>query len=85
MTGWVNSPAYQAVARALVAARQAQGLSQRDVAARIGKPPSFIARIEIGQRRVDFVELLAILRAIGVEEREVIGQLVGALPRQLEI
>jgi transcriptional regulator with XRE-family HTH domain len=45
--------------------RAGAGLSQRDLAAKIGRDQGMIARIESAQRRVDLVELIAILSALG--------------------
>lgn len=40
-------------------ARVRAGLTQVEVASRLGKPQSFVSKCESGERRVDFVELLA--------------------------
>ena len=41
----------------LIEARKQAGLTQVDVAKRLGKAHSFISKCELGERRVDFVEL----------------------------
>jgi len=46
-------------------ARQQAGLSQAEVARRLGKPQSFVSKCESGERRVDFVELLALAELYG--------------------
>ncbi len=38
-------------------ARQAAGLTQVKVAAKLGRPQSFVSKCESGERRVDVVEL----------------------------
>jgi transcriptional regulator with XRE-family HTH domain len=68
----------------LVAARRASGLSQKAVADLVGKPPSFIAKIELGERRLDLVEFIAISRAIGRVPEEILGEMTIALPGKLE-
>jgi transcriptional regulator with XRE-family HTH domain len=40
-------------------ARKSAGLTQGEAARRLGKPQSFVSKCESGERRVDFVELLA--------------------------
>jgi transcriptional regulator with XRE-family HTH domain len=45
--------------------RQRAGLSQSELARKLGQHQSFIARIESGQRGVNVVEFLAIAEAIG--------------------
>lgn len=69
----------------LIEARKAYGLTQRDLAARVGKPPSFVAKIEVGERRVDVVEFIALARAIGGNEAELLQALISALPADLAI
>ena len=55
------------IAEALRAARIGAGLSQRGAAEQLGMPASFVSKIELGERRVDVVELAAICRAYGVD------------------
>ena len=43
------------------------GLSQRGLSAALQENPTFIARIERGDRTLDVVEFLDIMRAVGVE------------------
>ena len=51
----------------LVATREAAGLTQRDLAARLKRPRSFVGRIEAGERRVDVIEFIEIARVMGVD------------------
>lgn len=46
--------------------REAQGLTQRDVAKRLGVPQSFVSKYESGERRLDLPELRQVCEAIGV-------------------
>lgn len=48
---------YEKFREKLVQARKDTGLTQAEVARRLGKPQSFVSKIESGERRVDFVEL----------------------------
>lgn len=52
-----HSAAYRRFQRKLQEARVETKLTQRQVAKRLGRPPSFVAKIETGERRVDFIEL----------------------------
>jgi len=49
--------AYKRFRARLVQARQEAGLTQVEVAKRLGRPNSFISKCELGERRVDVVEL----------------------------
>lgn len=62
--GWVVSPDYRALVDALATFRKEAGLSQRELARRIGKPPSFINKIELFERRVDLLEFVVIAEAM---------------------
>jgi transcriptional regulator with XRE-family HTH domain len=85
MRRWVASPSYRSAIGALVEARQSKGRTQRWLAAAVGKPPSFIAKIENGERRVDLVEFIAIARALGFEPSTLLGSIDGMLADPLEI
>lgn len=85
MRRWVNSPSYKAALSRMIEARKAAGLTQRDVAKAIGKPPSFIAKIEQGERRLDLVEFIVIARALGVREVDLFKTICADLPKRVDI
>jgi transcriptional regulator with XRE-family HTH domain len=74
----VFTPAYAVLRQMLVAIRKSARLSQRDLAQRLGRERSFVARIEQGERRVDVIELLWICEACGAEPREVLSPILRA-------
>ena len=47
--------------------RKAAGLTQTIVAERLGKPPSYVAKYEGGDRRLDILELMDVAAAIGFD------------------
>ena len=49
--------AYKEFRERLVRARLESGLTQVEVARKMGKAHSFVSKCELGERRVDFVEL----------------------------
>jgi transcriptional regulator with XRE-family HTH domain len=59
----------------LRARRKAAGLTQTVVAERLGKPPSFVAKYEAGDRRLDVLEFLDVARAIGFDPCDLIRTL----------
>ncbi len=63
----VHSPEQQLLRELLVAARDRAGLTQQKLASRLGKPQSFVAKYEGGERRLDVVEFVVIARAIGAD------------------
>ncbi len=56
---------YEAVKSALIAMRKTAGLTQRDVAKKLGREHSFVWRIENGERRVDLLEFYWVCEALG--------------------
>ncbi len=85
MRRWVSSPSYKGAIAALVAARHLSGKTQREVAAVIGKPPSFVAKVETGERRLDFVEFIVLARALGQDPAALLGDIARELSGQIDI
>lgn len=83
--GWVVSPHYRIVIEALKAARSDRDISQRELARRIGKPPSFINKIEQLERRLDVLEFIAIASAMQMEPTELLKTITARLPKAVEI
>jgi ribosome-binding protein aMBF1 (putative translation factor) len=65
----------------IVEKREAAGLTQHAISARLKRPQSFIASIETGQRRVDVVELLDLAKAIGFDPHEAVRRLSKVGPK----
>ena len=72
------TPAYAVLRQILVAVRKAAGLSQRELAARLKRERSFVARVEQGERRVDVIELMWICQACGADVRAVLKPILRA-------
>lgn len=60
----VHSEQYRKVLDWLIAARKAAGLTQQQVAHRLGKPQSFVAKYEGDERRLDVVEFVTIAKLL---------------------
>lgn len=82
---WVSSPEYATAVRLLVETRVKLDVSQRDLAQRLGKPRSFVTKIEARERRVDMVEFIAIARALGMSPGQLMSELADAMPDDLAI
>lgn len=63
----LKSPEYARLVAALVAVRKNAGIRQQALAKKLGRPQSFIAKYEGGERRIDVVEFIAIARALGAD------------------
>jgi len=67
---------YERLRELLRAERKAAGLTQTVVAQRLGKPPSYVAKYEGGDRRLDVLEFLAVAAAIGFDPCRLIRSLM---------
>jgi transcriptional regulator with XRE-family HTH domain len=63
----LESARHKALVDFIVQKRKAAGMTQADLAARLGEYQSFVARLESGQRRVDVVEFLGLAEALGFD------------------
>ncbi|WKM74723.1 helix-turn-helix transcriptional regulator [Klebsiella oxytoca] len=71
----IYSNDYQLVIKALRDARIACGLTQQEVASAFGRPQSFIAKVESGERRLDVVEFVRFCRAVNVDPARILVML----------
>lgn len=61
----IYSDKHRAIVEKLRQARLAAGMTQEQVAKKLRKPQSFVARLESGQRRIDAVELSYVAEIYG--------------------
>jgi len=71
----LGSKRHKALIDLLIAKREAAGMTQADLAARLGEYQSFVARLESGQRRVDVVEFLELAETLGFDPAKAISAL----------
>lgn len=67
MVKTLHTSAYEHLCSLLVAARETVGLTQSDLATRLGRPQSFISKYETGERRLDVLEFLQICQALDAD------------------
>lgn len=72
-------PLYQALIDALVKERKARGLTQTDVADRMGTDQSQVSKFERYERRLDIVDFVRYCRAIEVDAPDFLRDIVAAL------
>jgi transcriptional regulator with XRE-family HTH domain len=56
-------------------------LRQVDLAKRLRRPQSFVSKYEIGERRLDLIELREVCAALGVPLAEFVRQFEESLPK----
>ena len=59
----------------LIERREAAGMTQAQLAERLGEYQSFVARLESGQRRVDVIEFIELGRILGFDPAGAISNL----------
>ena len=75
MAKTLGSKRHKALIALLIERREAVGMSQTQLADRLGEYQSFIARLESGQRRVDVVEFLELAEVLGFDAGKVLATL----------
>jgi transcriptional regulator with XRE-family HTH domain len=68
----VYTVAYGRMLARLVEARRSAGLNQVELAEKLGRPQSFVSKIEKGDRRIDVLELIAICHHLRIDPADVI-------------
>lgn len=66
---------YESLRKALTDARLSKGLTQTEVATRLGKPQSFVSKYESGERRLDVVEFLKVCQALSVNPNTILQKI----------
>jgi transcriptional regulator with XRE-family HTH domain len=61
---------------ALIEARKRAGLTQDQLARRLGRDQTFLSLIERGQRRIDVIEFITIAKAMDVGPAELFGDIL---------
>ena len=67
MANSLRDPRYRAVVTRLIALRKAARLNQRELAERLGRTQSYVAKVELCERRLDVIQLLELLDALDID------------------
>ncbi len=59
----------------LVEARSSSGLTQRQLAEKLNRPHSYVAKVEIGERRLDVVEFIEFCAMLDISPEQVISEM----------
>jgi transcriptional regulator with XRE-family HTH domain len=66
---------YKKLLTRLIAARKKSGMTQLALSNKLGRPQSYVSKIENCERRVDVIEFLEIVRHLNVDACELIKDL----------
>ena len=81
----VFTDSYSALLEALVEARRNSALTQAELAHALGKPQSFISKIERGERRIDLIEFCAVADALGADRYSLFATISGVIGHKPKI
>lgn len=68
---------YAALCRLLRETRERAGLTQVELAEKIGETQSYVSKVERGERRLDLVQLQTFCRALGVSLSQFVADFEG--------
>ena len=72
----IRTPRHQRLIDLLIEIRKEAGLTQIVLAERVGRPQSFVAKYENGERRLDVVEFIELIEAMGSNPQTVFALLL---------
>lgn len=72
----LRSTKHRALIAAIVEARKATGLSQREFAAKLRRSNNFVWRIEAGERQVNVLDFIEIAKAAGLAPAELMNRVM---------
>jgi len=75
----LRTPGHRALMQVLIETRKEAGLTQEDLARKLGRPQSFVAKVETGERRLDVVEFVEWFGALQAEPTVAIASIKAAL------
>lgn len=71
----LRSPRHLRFLAQLVSLRKAKGLTQAQLADKLGRPQSFVAKYEGAERRLDVIEFLDLTAALDADPCEILSSL----------
>jgi len=76
MRDTLRSPRQRQLRALLRDLRRRRGLTQTEVAERLAKPQSFVAKYECGERRLSVIEFIDVTLALGADPASILRQLI---------
>jgi transcriptional regulator with XRE-family HTH domain len=72
----LRSARHKALMRALAEARDKAGITQRELARRLGRSHSFVGKLESGERQLNVLEFCELADALDVDPRALFSRIV---------
>lgn len=76
MSKSIHTPEHKKLCDLLIAARKKAGLTQAEVAERLHRPQSFVAKYEGGERRLDVIEFIRVATALELDPQRALRSLL---------
>jgi transcriptional regulator with XRE-family HTH domain len=76
VTKSVFTKQYQLLLNLLIDLREKKGLSQRELSKKLKRVQTYVSKYERGERRLDVIEFLEIVKALEADPQKVIKQLM---------
>jgi transcriptional regulator with XRE-family HTH domain len=73
----LRSAKHRALITVIVAAREAAGLTQRQLAAKLKRSNSFVWKLEAGERQLNVLEFIEIAKVLGVKASTLMTEIEG--------
>lgn len=71
----IHDARYRRLIESLAAARRSAGITQVELAEKLGKRQQFVSKVESGERRLDVVELVDIGNALGLDVAALVAEI----------
>ncbi len=76
----VYTKEYEQLLTYLIDARKHAGISQSEVAARLGRLQTFVSKYERGERRLDVIEFVCVAHALGLSASDLVAVIEQDMP-----
>ncbi|KGJ11375.1 XRE family transcriptional regulator [Paracoccus versutus] len=78
----LRTPGHRALMLVLIETRKEAGITQQELADRLNRPQSYVAKVETGERRLDVVEFIEWAEGIGASPALLMDRVAKAVPGQ---
>lgn len=68
----IHNTRYQSLLTLLLEARANAGLTQKELATKLGRPQSFVSKTENAERRLDVIEFMDVCRGLDADPHELL-------------
>jgi transcriptional regulator with XRE-family HTH domain len=73
----LRTPRHRRLIEEIVRAREAAGLSQRELAKVLKRSPSYVSKFEAAERRLEVCEFTELCEALGVDAPDLLRRVIG--------